>query len=287
MSNSSRRQFVIRSAALLPLSQVAFAKEKLSKSNLGVQLYTVRKVITKKPAATLKAIEQIGYTEVEATYDNLDQIWSALKETKLKPVSVHVNEKLFMQGGTGLDKALSDVKQRGFEYAVLPYIPTSERGGADVFKHLAQTLNKAGEQAKAKDLTLCYHNHAFEFQPMNGTTGLEILMNETEKGLVHLELDVFWVTVAGHDPVQLLKTYAGRVALVHLKDRAAGASTQFNEDVPKSAFKEVGNGSIDIPAVLKAADTAGVKHYFVEQDETPGDPIASLQKSYKYLSSLL
>ena len=262
MLNSSRRKFVLEAAAVIPLSRAAFAMDKLQASNLGVQLYTVRNVITKNPRATLEAIQDIGYTEVEATYDNLDQIWSALKLTKLKPVSIHVDEKIFMEGGERLDTALSDVKQRGFEYAVLPYIPTSKRGGADVFKRLASTLNKAGEQAKAKGLTLCYHNHAFEFQPMNGTTGLDILMSEAQKDLVYFEMDIFWVTVAGHDPVALLKQYAGRVRLLHLKDKARGGETRYNEDVPKDTFKEVGNGSIDIAAVVSAADAAGVKHYF-------------------------
>jgi sugar phosphate isomerase/epimerase len=284
MSNSSRREFVIQSAALLPLSQVAFAKDKLSESNLGVQLYTVRKVITKNPAATLKAIQDIGYTEVEVTDDNLDQIWSALKETKLKPVSAHVDEKAFTESGR-LDNVLNDLKQRGFEYIVAPSLPTN-RGGADALKHIAEMLNKAGERAKASGLTLCYHNHAHDFQPVNGVPAVETLLNETQKDLVFLEMDIFWVTEAGHDPVQVLKTHPGRVPLMHLKDRAAGVPTQFNENVPKDAFKEVGSGSIHIPAVLKAADAAGVKHYFVEQDETPGDPVASLRKSYKYLSSL-
>ena len=110
-------------------------------------------------------------------------------------------------------------------------------------------------------------------------------MENTDKRNVGLEMDVFWVTVAGHDPVDLLGTYAGRVPLLHVKDKAKGipAAPQFNENVPKQTFKEAGNGSIDIPAVLRAADTAGVKHYFVEQDQTP-DPIASLRQSYEYLS---
>jgi sugar phosphate isomerase/epimerase len=284
MSNSSRRKFVIQSAALLPLSQAAFAKQNLSENNLGVQLYTVRRVITKHAAATLKAIQDIGYTEVEVTYDNLDQIWPALKETKLKPVSAHVDEKAFTESGQ-LDSVLNSLKQRGFEYVVAPSLPTN-RGGADALRHLAEMLNKAGERAKAVGLTLCYHNHAHDFQPVNGVPALQTLLSETQKDLVFLEMDIFWVTEAGHDPAQALKAHAGRVPLVHLKDRAVGGPTQFNENVPKDAFKEVGSGSIKIPAVLKAADAAGVKHYFVEQDETPGDPIESLRKSYKYLSSL-
>jgi sugar phosphate isomerase/epimerase len=284
MANPSRREFVIQSAALLPLSQIAFANEKLSENNLGVQLYTVRRVIARNPAATLKAIQDIGYTEVEVTDDNLDQIWSALKQTKLKPVSAHVDEKAFTESGR-LDSVLNDLKQRGFEYIVAPSLPTN-RGGADALKHIAEMLNKAGERAKTAGLTLCYHNHAHDFQPVNGVPALETLLSETQNDLVFLEMDIFWVTEAGHDPVQVLKTHAGRVPLVHLKDRAAGLATQFNENVPKDAFKEVGSGAINIPAVLKAADTAGVKHYFVEQDQTAGDPIASLRKSYKYLNSL-
>jgi sugar phosphate isomerase/epimerase len=285
MANCSRREFVIQSAAVLPVTRAAFAMDKLQTSNLGVQLYTVRNVITKNPAATLKAIQSIGYTEIEATYDNLSQIWSALKQTKLRPVSVHMEEALFMEGGDALDSALKDLKRRGFQYVVAPSLPTA-KGGIDGIKRLAQMLNKAGEQAKRRGLTLCYHNHAHDFQPINGVPALETLLDETQKDLVFLEMDIFWVTEAGHDPAQVLKTHAGRVPLMHLKDRAKGTATQFNEDVPKDAFKEVGSGAIDIPAVLKAADAAGVKHYFVEQDQTTGDPIASLRQSYKYLSSL-
>lgn len=284
MPAPTRRSFVAQAAALLPLSRAAFAKEPLTHDNLGVQLYTVRNVIEKDPAATLKAIQDIGYTEVEATYDNLDKIWSALKETSLKPVSIHVNTDIFMQGGSKLDSTISDLKQRGFQYMVVPYIAPAQRGGADMFKNLAEKLNAAGEKAKAAGLTLCYHNHAFEFGPVGGTTGLEILMSNTQKDVVSLEMDIFWVSVAGNDPVALLKTYSGRVKLLHLKDKAKGVAKQYNENVPKSAFKEVGSGSIDIPAVLAAADAAGVENYFVEQDQTPGDPIASLRKSYQYLS---
>lgn len=285
MPAQTRRTFVAEAAALLPLSRAVFAKEPLTHENLGVQLYTVRNVIEKDPAATLKAIQDIGYREVEAIYASLDKIWPALKQTSLKPVSVHVDTKIFMDGGPNLDSTIADVKQRGFRYIVVPYIPPAERGGADMFKNLADKLNKAGEKAKSNGLTLCYHNHAFEFGPVDGTTGLEILMSNTQKDLVSLELDIFWVSVAGHDPLTLLQTYSGRVALLHLKDKAKGLATQYNENVPHSTFKEVGSGSIDIPAVLSAADSAGVKNYFVEQDQTPGDPIASLRKSYEYLSA--
>ena len=280
MSYLSRRNFVVRSAALLPAAKVLLGRDALTAANLGVQLYTVRNTIGANPAAVLKAIQDIGYREVEATYGNLNEIWPALKETQLKPVSVHVDTAIFFEGGAKLDAAIADVKQRGFQYIVLPYIPPNQRGGLDTFKKFADILNKAGEKAKAAGLTLCYHNHAFEFEPMQGTTGLE-----THKGLVFLEMDVFWVSVAGHDPVALLKQYSNRVALLHLKDKASGTPVQYNENVPKPTFKEVGNGTVDIPAILAVAKHSGVKNYFVEQDQTPGDPIESLRESYKYLSS--
>lgn len=286
MSRTSRRVFVAQSAALLPLARGLFGYESLRASNLGVQLYTVRNVIGKDPAATLQAIQKIGYTEIEAIYASLDEIWPALKQTSLQPVSVHIDEAIFVKGGSGLDAALANAKERGFKYAVVPYIPVDQRGGADMFKRLADTLNKSGEKANANGLHLCYHNHAFEFKPLDGKTGLEMLMSETQKDLVSLELDIFWASVAGHNPVDVLKTYSGRVRLLHLKDKSrAFTQTQFNENVPKDTFKEDGSGSVDIPAALAAANTAGVEHYFVEQDQTPGDPIASLQKSFNYLKT--
>ncbi len=286
MSRTSRRVFVAQSAAFLPLAGALRARESLRASNLGVQLYTVRNVIGRDPAATLNAIQRIGYTEVEAIYASLHEIWPALKQTSLQPVSVHIDEALFMKGGSDLDAALSDVKERGFKYAVVPYIPVNERGGADMFKRLADTLNKSGERAKANGLKLCYHNHAFEYKPIDGKTGLEMLMSGTQKDLVFLELDMFWASVAGHNPVEILNKYSGRVALLHLKDKSRNfTKTEYDENVPKDTFKEDGSGSIDIPAVLKAADTAGVEHYFVEQDQTVGDPIESLQKSFNYLKT--
>jgi sugar phosphate isomerase/epimerase len=172
------------------------------------------------------------------------------------------------------------------EYAVFPYLPENRRGGPDVYHKFAEELNTAGKRAHHAGLKLCYHNHAFEFKPMGSVAPLQILMKETDPSLLSLEMDVFWVSVAGHDPVVMLTTYAGRVALVHLKDKPAGFPVQYNEHVPASDFKEVGSGSINFRGVLRAAAQANVKHFFVEQDHTPGDPLASLRKSYEYLHGL-
>jgi sugar phosphate isomerase/epimerase len=111
-------------------------------------------------------------------------------------------------------------------------------------------------------------------------------MDNTDKKLVGLEMDVFWVSVGGHDPVELLHKLSGRVPLLHLKDKAQGTPVMYKESVPHAAFKEIGHGILDWPAILKAAASAGVDHYFVEQDQTPGDPVESLRQSFTYLKSL-
>jgi sugar phosphate isomerase/epimerase len=253
---------------------------------IGAQLYTVRDIILKDPLEVLRAIEKIGYREVEVTASNLDTIWPSLKQTSLKPVSLHLNTPLFTKEQDKIPAALDDAKKRGFEYVVCPYVAPADRGGADVMRKLGETLNKAGEQARKSGLHLCYHNHAFEFEPSGDGNLLDVLMKATDPKLVSLELDIMWVRVGGADPVSVLKQYRNRVALMHLKNVAEGTEKRYNEGIPRTAFREVGKGMIDIPAVLRAAEKAGVKHYFVEQDQTAGNPIDSLRESFEYLSKL-
>jgi sugar phosphate isomerase/epimerase len=253
--------------------------------NIGVELYTVRDILPKDPSGTLRAIEQMGYTEAEIIYGGIDKMWPALKATKLKPVSVHLGTDLFEDQGK-MQATLHDIKQRGFEFAVFPYLPPAQRGGLEAIKKLAGKLNMAGKISKGLGIRMCYHNHAFEFEPMEGTTPFDTLLKETDRNLVSLELDVFWVSVAGHNPVELIRQHANRIALVHLKDKPASFPVRYNEQVPADTFKEVGRGSIDFPGVLRAATAAGVNHFFVEQDKTPGNPLDSLKISYEYLRNL-
>lgn len=286
MAFVTRRDFIRHSAVSLPFASALLAREQFSANNLGVQLYTVRNTIGKDPSGVLKRIEEIGYKEIEATYATLSIILPVLKQTSLRPVSVHIDEGIFMGGGSKLDEALGRAKDIGFKFAVVPYIAPEHRGGPEVFKALAENLNKFGEKAKANGMRLCYHNHAFEYQNFGGKTGLEMLMSGTDKNLVGLELDIFWASVAGQNPIDLLKRYNGRIPLLHLKDKSKSfTQVQYNEKVPKDTFKEVGNGSIDIGAVLKAAEAEGAEHYFVEQDQTSGDPLDSLATSFKNLSA--
>ncbi len=282
---STRRQFIHSATAAAALPAALLFARRLQV--IGVQLYTVRSVLPEKPAETLGAIKAIGYREVEATYGGLDRIWPAVEASGLKAVSVHLDNTLMnADKEDDLARAIDQVKKWGFSYAVFPYLPPAERGGLSKIHELCAKLNRAGEKCRAAGLRFCYHNHAFEFQPMEGTTGFQVMIDSLDPKLCGFELDCFWVSVAGHNPAQLLHQLSGRVPLVHLKDKPAGFPVQYTETVPRATFKEVGKGSIDWPAVLRAAASAGVEHYFVEQDQTPGDPIDSLRQSYTYLSTL-
>lgn len=280
MTQISRRHFLASAGCT---AAVAHAR---TLQTIGVQLYTVRNIIDGNPAGVLGDIDRIGYREAEVILGNLARIWEALRQTHLKPVSLHAGTELFTRHQEKLPEVLENAKSRGFQYVVCPYIGKEDRGGPETMKRLGETLNKAGEKCRSMGLQLCYHNHAFEFAPAGNGTLLDVLMDATDGSLVQLELDMMWAEVARVSPAGVLRKFSGRVPLMHLKDVAKGTEKRFNEDIPPGAFKEVGAGMADIPAVLKAANEAGVKHYFVEQDQTAGDPIDSLRKSFQYLHSL-
>ena len=280
MQSIGRRTFLsLAAASAVP----SFAR---TLSVVGVQLYTVRTVLPQDPLKVLRALEQIGYREAELNMDNLDKVFPALKQTSLKPISLHLDSTLFVSGQAKIPAALDAAKTREVEYVVCPYVAPADRGGADMMKKLGETLSKAGEMSQKLGMRLCYHNHAFDFAPSGNGTLLDVLLQAADPKLVSLELDIMWAQVAGLEPVAVLKKYGNRVALLHLKNVAEGTEKRYDETVPKAAFREVGNAVIDIPAVLSAAAQAGVKHYFVEQDQVPADPVDSLRQSYQYLAKL-
>jgi sugar phosphate isomerase/epimerase len=284
MTPMTRRSFTISAVAAASLQMPAFGRKL---STFGVQLYTVRSIINRDPQRVLNEIEAAGYKEIEATYDNLEKVMEAAHKTKLRPVSVHLDTDLFTKQRDKLGPVLEDMKKRGFEYVVCPYIDPKERGGIDVMKKLADNLDKAGAQCMGAGLKLCYHNHAFEFAAagQNAGTLMDVLLANTDPKHLGWEMDIFWVAVTGNDPSDLLKKYSNRIVLMHIKDKADGTAKRFDENVPRSAFKEVGAGSMDLKRILHTATETGVKHFFVEQDATPGDPLASLKISASYLKT--
>jgi sugar phosphate isomerase/epimerase len=262
---------------------------------LGVQLYTVRDIIGKEPERVLKAIADIGYTEVEGNNrTQLIEFLPILRKYSLRAPSCHVETPLVTGNWehynnlkkVSLQEAIESVKNAGIEYFTMAYIMPADRGGPDFFRATADKMNHAAGLCHKAGLKFAYHNHAFEFGGQKGERPIDIFRERLDPKLVSLEMDVFWASVAGQDPVEMLRDWKGRVALLHLKDKPKGFPVQYSESVPRDTFRAVGSGSIDFRAVLSAAPAAGVKHYFVEQDQTPGDPIESLRKSFDYLKTV-
>lgn len=266
--------------------------------HLGVALYTVRDQMKSDPAGTLKAIADLGYRYVEGGL--LPSLGAATKAAGLMQASAYAptylvtgNRTAWASTGEPLlpeaydwAKAVEEGKAQGLQFLVIPYLVKAERGGLPVYRDLAARLAKAGETCRKAGLGLAYHAHAFEYEPIDGVRPIDVLL-ETPRELLGLELDAFWATIAGADPVKMIQQHAGRVPLVHLKDLAKGTPVQYDETkVPKEAFKEIGRGSIDWTAFLSAAHAAGVRYFYVEQDYSPGSPIDSLRISRQTIGSL-
>lgn len=260
-------------------SSVSLAKKKVDFDRpLGVQLYTVRNTLPHDPEGVIKAIAKIGYKEAEVSQADLEKAIPILKANGMTVPSGHFDMAVIT--GDRRDAAIDEAKKYGLQYVVMSYIPEQQRGNADVIRSIAEKMNKAGEACAKAGLQFCYHNHAFEFGGKEGERPWDVLTERWDPKLVKLEVDVFWVAVSGQTPSEFLRKYNNRVPLVHLKDEAFGTPVQFNEHVPPGAFREVGTGILDFPAILRACEAVGVQHYIVEQDQTKGDPIDSLRVSY-------
>jgi sugar phosphate isomerase/epimerase len=270
----------------------------------GVQLYTLRNLLPTKPAETLKAVAALGYREVEMLRPGLETLTPLAREAGLAVPALHIEAPIvtgewaawksapgasaFLPAESyGIDSAIADAKKHGVRFLTVPYLLPTERTSLDFYRRFADSMNRAGEKCAAAGLHLCYHHHSFEFEPLEGKVPMDLLAERFDPRSVGFELDVFWLSVAGRDPATAIRDLGARVRLLHLKDKAEGTPNEFLErSVKPAAFAEVGGGALDFPGILKAARAVGVAHAFVEQDQTPGDPMDSLRKSYAYLSSL-
>ncbi len=267
---------------------------------LDFQLYTVRNLIPAHARETLQSLSQIGYREAELLPDSNDVTLPLCKEFGINPVSGHFLTPLvtgnfepwkavFPQGlpeGMSWQKAVDDAARAGFRFMVIPYLMPGERGPLDQFRRYADQFNKAGEPVRKAGMQLCYHNHSFEFGPKEGSRPIDIFVERFDPNLVKFEMDIFWVSVAGEDPVTLLGKWKGRVALIHLKDKAPGLKTHYKENLSPNAFREVGLGILDFARIMPAAREAGVQHFFVEQDQVAEDPVESLRQSFRSMERL-
>jgi sugar phosphate isomerase/epimerase len=248
---------------------------------LGVQVYTVRSLMGSKGEETLRAIAAIGYKEVEINFDDAKKYAAVLKETGLKATGSHIQEDPNHRPQQ-FDEFIGQAKELGIGAIGIPYVAEGKRKDpAEFWPRFIDGLNESGAACKKAGLTFYYHHHNFEFDPR--FNAMDLMHQKLTKD-VKLEIDCFWASVAGTDPADLIEKWNGRLFALHLKDKGKSTPVSYDTDkVKHEEFLEVGSGSIDWSKVLKTAARAGVQHYYVEQDYTPGDPVESLRKSYAYL----
>jgi sugar phosphate isomerase/epimerase len=277
-------------AATVLSGKLSWAAETHKIEKVGLQMYTIRNVMKDDFEGKLAKVAAIGYREIEfAGYDGHtpQEIRGMLDRHGLTGPSAHVPFKsLTADAWPGVLEAAHIV---GHEYLVNPYIDDDIRKGPDGWKRAAETFNRAGEASKKAGIQFAYHNHWFEFAPVNGKLPYDMLLEECDPNLVKMEMDLCWIYVGGQDPLKYFKKYPGRFPLVHVKDLTkipkvdASGGQNFGDSLPE--MTSVGGGIIDWKKIFKHADEAGIKHYFVEHDH-PQDPFESITKSYQYLSTV-
>lgn len=252
----------------------------------GLQLYTIRDAMAKDPAKALEKVAELGFKLVESATYTGSQLFYGHTPSEfaklLKDIGLSIPSGHYALGnpetkGTilnGWEKAVEDAHEVGMDYMVCAYLADNERENLDAYKKRAEEFNKAGEICKNAGIQFCYHNHAFEFEEMEDQIPYDILLHETDEDLMKMEMDMYWVTRANLDPIALIQDHPNRFVLWHVKDM---------ENSPDKNFTEVGNGIIDWPKLFSYAKESGLKHFFVEQDSTPGDPFNSIEQSMNYL----
>ncbi|QXP51327.1 MULTISPECIES: sugar phosphate isomerase/epimerase [unclassified Cellulophaga] len=261
--------------------------EVVEESNFGgLALYTVRDDMGVDAKATLKAVSDAGYKNIEAAgysegkfYNMSPADFKALLDSlKLVPVSTHHSDVTLENA----DAMMANVKAAGFEYFVVPIPPMglfhyddatstmSMTGGAE---NLTKIVNTLGEKAHAAGLKLLYHNHDFEFKKdSDGIVPIEYMLEHTDPKFVNFQMDLFWVTKAGADPLVYFEKYPGRFKIWHVKDMDE-----------QGRFAPVGTGIIDFAKILAKKDLSGMEYYMVEQDITFDDmkPLEVIKTSHE------
>ena len=242
---------------------------------IGLQLYTVRDQMKADFEGTLARVAEIGYKEVEfAGYfgHSPADVKAILDKHGLSAPSTHVAFENADQWKTALDTA----KTIGHEYIVMPWIPAERRKTLDDWKNFAQVFNRAGQMSHDAGIQFAYHNHDFEFPKLEGQVPYDVLLQSTDPKLVQLEIDLYWITKAGQDPLTYFARWPGRIPLVHVKDSAGP---------PDHKMVDVGQGKIDWKRIFAKKDQAGIKHAFVEHDQPP-QPFEDIAVSYRTLKNL-
>lgn len=267
---------------------------------IALQLYSLRDEMKADFYGTLKKVKEMGYTGVEfAGLYGQDPLEAKkmCEELGLEIVSAHVALKLLL---SELEETLECYKKLGTPHIVVPFLPEQYRPGHEEFQTIIEELRRIGKAVKEAGMILQYHNHDFEFVKVDGIYGLDYLYQEVPAELLQTQLDTCWIKVAGEEPAEYVKKYAGRIPTVHLKDYAGIQSENMygllgEEETEKKIsgenfedafeFRPLGRGVQDIPAIVAAAKEGGAQWFIVEQDDPSAGctPLQCVEISVKYL----
>lgn len=277
--------------ALLIASFFCLTESHAQSSNLlfpdmpGIQTYTFRNSFKNGVEATLDTIQNLGFREVEVGINPYGYTSAEFKKL------LDARNMTAPSVGAGYEQIVKDpeevVKQAkalGASFVMVSWIPHKDQFTIEDAKKAVADFNRVGKVLKDNGITFCYHNHGYEFRPYEKGTLFDYIVENTNPEYVSFEMDILWVAHPGADPVKLLEKYGNRWKLMHLKDLKKGTKSDFSGHTPVENDVALGQGKIDIPAVLRAAKKAGIKHYFIE-DESPniGEQIP---QSLAYLKSL-
>lgn len=286
----TRRQFLYRTVqgvaggAAMIASKARAAGPPAWPKPIGLEMYTVRAEYARDPAGTLKKVGAVGYREVEiSTEIPAETLHAYLRDANLTAPSTYPDVPVDIESWK---KTLDHVHPYGFSYIVVGDNPQLD---ADAWKRRADLFNECGKLAQRAGLEFCYHAHFHEFARLGDTSGYDIMLKRCDPQLLKMEMDVFWATYAGQDPVEYFQKYPGRFPLLHIKDFKPGfptSTTDFPYDSGPNPFAPVGEGRIDWVNVFAHARQAGTRHIFVEQDRCDGSPFEAIKTSFNYLKNL-
>lgn len=288
----NRRSFLQRSSAALAAGAAATAfgcasgtgqtpqaemtPEAVSRdiAGVGVQLYTLRSIVNDDFESVLRQVADVGYEYVEfAGYHDHSpaDVRAMIDDIGLKACSGHFSLADMRADIAGV---LEGAVAVGMPYLVVPSLPGEDRGSVDALKAVAAEFNRLGEACREAGLQFGFHNHWQEFEEIEGQLPYDILLSETDPELVKMELDIAWAVRAGQDPIALFEANPGRYELFHVKDLTADTE-----------LADVGQGTIDFPAIFAKADVAGLQFAIVEHDN-PEEPVESIRTSLSYLREI-
>ena len=247
---------------------------------VGMQMYTLREVAQEDYDKALAAVKEIGYpgAQVSGMFGlSAEEMAELFKKHGLVPAAAHIG---LDRMESDLEGVIAECKTIGFEDIAVPSIPGDRRGDAAAWESVAKAMDSIGAKLKAEGIQLTYHNHAFEFEAVEGAgkCGHEILFENADLENLQPEIDTYWVAYGGADPAEVLTRFAGHINLVHIKDGRLGGE--------KPEFKEIGEGDLDWEPIFKACDEGGAKWLLVEQDRTEIGPIESARLSFENLRKM-